>query len=509
MIAKKLLSSLIGLTVAMMSGSGLIAKENKLNVVFILADDLGWGELGCYGQQKIPTPNLDRLASQGVRFTQHYSGAPVCAPSRCVLMTGKHLGHAEVRGNMQARVLYPEFTEGQIPLSESAETIAQQFQRAGYATGAMGKWGLGPVGSTGEPNRKGFDLFFGYNCQAVAHSYFPNYLWRNREQILINERPVPGAKKQPTGEVRFEDWQGQQYAPKLMIAEAERFIESNRERPFFLYLPFIEPHVAMHPPRESVDRFPLEWDTEPYRGQCAYLPNPRPRAAYAAMISDLDSYVGRVMKALDAARVADRTLVVFSSDNGTTHAGQADTHFHIGGADPKFFNSTADLRSYKGSVYEGGIRVPMIARLPGQIVPNTINDSPSYFADWFPTLCDAAGLDRPDNLDGNSLWSELTKKNSDDSSSGEFAKKRRPMVWVFPEYGGQVAVRIGDLKAVRQGLQTKSPGAWEVYNIAKDRAEKHNIAPNEPAFIQQVVEVLRREVSENKHFPLTIPDVAP
>ncbi len=222
-----------------------------------------------------------------------------------------------------------------------------------------------------------------------------------------------------------------------MIAEAEEFIAANCERPFFLYLPFIEPHVAMHPPRESVDRFPKEWDTEPYRGQCGYLPHPRPRAGYAAMISDLDSYVGRIMKALDAAGVTDRTLVVFSSDNGATHPGQADTHFHIGGADPKFFNSTADLRGYKGSVYEGGIRVPTIARLPGKIAANTTNHAPSYFADWFPTLCDAAGFEKPASLDGQSLWSLMTQRENNGEAEKEFSRNRKPMVWYSPSTAGK------------------------------------------------------------------------
>lgn len=484
-------------------------ESSKLNVVFILADDLGWGELGCYGQQKIPTPNIDRLAKEGMRFTQHYSGAPVCAPSRCVLMTGKHLGHAEIRGNMQAKVKFPEFSEGQIPLSASAVTLPQLFQKAGYATGAMGKWGLGPVGSTGEPNRKGFDLFFGYNCQAVAHSYFPKFLWRNSEQLLINERPVPGAKKQPTGEVKLGDWQGEQYAPRLMIAEAEKFIAQNREKPFFLYLPFIEPHVAMHPLPESVDRFPAEWDTEPYRGQCSYLPHPRPRAGYAAMISDLDSYVGRVMKAIDEAGVADRTLVIFSSDNGTTHPGQPDTHFHIGGVDAKFFNSTAGLRGYKGSVYEGGIRVPMIARLPKRIQASSVNPTPSYFADWFPTLCDAAGFAKPADLDGESLWSSLTGNAITNTQATESIQPpdRKPMLWVFPEYGGQVAVRIGSFKAIRQNLKTKSPGPWEVYDLATDSGEQHDLAASKGVFIQQVEALLRQEVAVNENFPLTIPNV--
>lgn len=474
----------------------LPASGEKLNVVFILADDLGWGELGCYGQKKIPTPNIDKLAAEGMRFTQHYSGAPVCAPSRCVLMTGKHLGHAEVRGNMQAKVKFPEFKEGQIPLSAEALTIAQVFQKAGYATGAMGKWGLGPVGSTGEPAAKGFDLFFGYNCQAVAHSFYPAALWRNSEQIALNAKPIPGGAKQPEGEVKMETYIGEVYAPKLMIEEALKFIDTQKEKPFFLYLPFIEPHVAMHPPISSVEKFPKEWDAVPYRGESGYLPHPRPRAAYAAMISDLDGYVGRVMDALAKAGVAERTLVVFTSDNGATHAGPPNTTFHIGGADPEFFNSTAGLRGYKGSVYEGGIRVPMIARLPGKIAAGAVNETPGYFADWFPTLCDAAKLEKPGALDGESLWPVLTGAAS--------VPRAKPMLWVFPEYQGQVAVRMGEFKLTRQSLKTKKPGDWEVYNLAKDIGEKTNIAAEHGELIKQAEVLLRREVSPNANFPLRL-----
>jgi len=476
------------------------AEATKLNVVFVLADDLGWAELGCYGQQKIPTPNLDRLAAGGMRFTQHYSGAPVCAPSRCVLMTGKHLGHAEVRGNQQAKLAFPQFNEGQYPLTAAAKTFPQVFQAAGYATGAMGKWGLGPVGSTGEPNRKGFDLFFGYNCQGVAHSFYPQFLWRNTEQVSINAEPKPGHGKQLAGDVIMEDWLGETYAPTLMIAEAEKFISDNSSKPFLLYLPFTEPHVAMHPPREWVEKFPKEWDTEVYRGLNGYLPHPRPRAAYAAMIHLLDSYVGRVLAALDKAGVADRTLVVFSSDNGATHEGKADPRFHVGGADPKFFNSTAGLRGYKGSVYEGGIRVPGIARLPGRIPAGVVNDTPGYFADWFPTLCEAAGLEKPDSLDGNSLWPVLVGEQ-------KTLKDRKPLVWVFPQYNGQVAVRMGDMKLVRRELNTKAPGDWEVYDLSKDAGEKNNLAGDHAALIARGEAVLRREVADNAVFPLTIPGV--
>lgn len=400
------------------------ADKPRLNVVFMLADDLGWGELGCYGQRRIPTPHLDRLAGQGMRWTQHYSGAPVCAPSRCVLMTGKHSGNAEIRGNLPAKARFPEFSEGQHPLTESALTLPQLFQRAGYSTGAMGKWGLGPVGSTGEPNRKGIDLFFGYNCQSIAHSYFPTHLWRNRERVFINPQPVPGHRKQLEGEIRLEDTQGKTYAPSLMMAEAEKFIATHRDRPFFLYLPFIEPHVAMHPLRKSLDRFPASWDTNVYRGENNYLPHPRPRAAYAAMISDLDGYVGRVLEALDKANLADRTLVIFSSDNGTTHPGTGHHDFHIGGVDARFFNSTAGLRGYKGSVYEGGLRVPMIARLPQTIPAGTVNASPTYFADWLPTLCEAAQLPKPENLDGESFWPAL--------KTATYRTRARPMIWAFP-----------------------------------------------------------------------------
>lgn len=481
--------------------AGINSDQRALNVVFILADDLGWGELGCYGQQKIPTPHLDRLASQGMRFTRHYSGAPVCAPSRCVLLTGRHMGHAEIRGNIQAQKSFPQFTEGQYPLSARALTVAQVFRKAGYATGAIGKWGLGPVGSTGDPNTQGFDFFFGYNCQALAHSYYPTHLWRNAERVPFNDRPVPGHRPQPSGEVRLEAQTAEHYAPTRMVAEAEQFIAEHRKDRFFLYLAFIEPHVAMHPPKASVDRFPNSWDDEPYRGQNGYLPHPRPRAAYAAMISDLDDHVGRVMRALDSAGLTDRTLVVFTSDNGTTHPAGKNPRFGTGGVDSGFFNSTAGLRGYKGSVYEGGLRVPLIVRLPGRIPAGSVNDRPSYFADWFPTLCDAARLKTPRGLDGQSLWPQLMGRKN--------LAQHRPMVWVFPEYGGQVAVRLNDFKAVRQRLKTAQPGAWELYDLKSDPNEQTDLAGRHPELIAQAEAVLRDQVHENPVFPVPIPGLRP
>jgi len=475
------------------------AAAARPNIVFIIADDLGWGELGCYGQEKIPTPHLDQLAAQGTRFTRHYSGAPVCAPARGVLMTGRHLGRAEIRGNQQAKVKFPQFSEGQHPLSAQAVTLPMILQQGGCHTAAFGKWGLGPVGSTGDPNRKGFDLFFGYNCQAAAHSSYPRFLWRNEQRIEINPQPVPGHAREPEGGVTPDSFLGRQYAPLLMVEEAEKFIAAQKGggKPFFLYLAFIEPHVAMHPPKEWVDKFPAAWDAQPYRGENGYLPHARPRAAYAAMIALLDSYAGRVTAALEKAGLTDNTLVVFTSDNGPTHAGKPGSPFHVGGADPKFFNSTAGLRGYKGSVYEGGLRIPCIVRWPGKIKPGAVTDAPSYFADWLPTLCAAAGLPVPEESDGENLWPTLT--------GAPAPAKRKPMVWVFPEYTGQVAVRISRFKVVRTGLKSNKPGPWEVYDIELDPAETRNIASEHADLVRQAQEILKRETAENEVFPLTIP----
>lgn len=468
---------------------------DRPNVVLIVADDLGWAETGCYGQKKIPTPHIDQLATEGLRFNQFYAGAPVCAPSRCVLLTGLHLGHAEIRGNRQASKNFPEFKEGQHPLSDDTNVFPQLFQQAGYATGAMGKWGLGPVGSSGEPNRKGFDLFFGYNCQAVAHSFYPPSLWKNRDKVVINRHPIPGHAKQPRGNVRMEDWIGETYASRPIVAEAEAFIAAHAHQPFFLFLPLTEPHVAMHPPIETVNRFPASWDTTAYRGDNGYLPHPRPRAGYAAMIAELDDHVGRVITALEKAEVTERTLVIFTSDNGTTHAGRADPGFHIGGVDATFFNSTAGLRGYKGSVYEGGLRVPCIVRFPGTISPGQVSNEPAWFPDVFPTVCEAAGLPTPDGLDGVSLWSVLI-------NGGPIENRPSPLLWVFPEYGGQMAVRLGDMKAVRRGLLQPGRSQWEVYDLAKDPGETTDLARDRRDIIQKAVHVLHEETSDNDVFPM-------
>lgn len=487
---------------AAITSSGSQSLAARLNVVLIVADDLGWGELGCYGQQKIPTPNIDRLAASGQRFTQFYSGAPVCAPSRCVLMTGLHLGHAEIRGNRQAKTAFPEFNEGQYPIRSETIIFPELLQQAGYATGAMGKWGLGPVGSTGDPNKQGFDLFFGYNCQAVAHSFYPESLWRNADKVRLNDHPIPGHKKQPEGEVRMEDWIGDTYASRPIVAEAEKFIHDHSETPFFLYCPFTEPHVAMHPPIETVNRFPESWDNTPYRGGNAYLPHPRPRAGYAAMISELDDHVGRVVAAISKAGLMDRTVIIFTSDNGTTHEGRGEPNFHIGGVDASFFDSTLNLRGYKGSVYEGGLRVPCIVRLPDDAGAGRVIDVPAWFPDIFPTVCDVVGIKKPDGLDGVSLWELLKGKKL-------LGSRPSPLLWVFPEYGGQMAVRLGDMKAVRRNMKKKKSEntPWEVYDLATDPGETTDLAEKRPDIVAEAVEFLLKQTSPNSVFPMPNPGI--
>lgn len=468
------------------------------NVVFIMADDLGWGELGCYGQEKIRTPNVDRLAAGGMRFLEAYSGAPVCAPARNVLMTGKHLGHVTIRGNKPATDENGKRVEGQHPIPAEALTIAEVFREAGYVTGGMGKWGLGPVGSTGDPNAQGFDHFFGYNCQRVAHSYFPPHLWRNAEKIEINESPIAPHQRKPEGEVTFDEWQADNYAPALILDEAIEFLHAHANEPFFLYLPFVEPHVAMQPPPELVASYPESWDDRPYRGQCGYLPHPRPHAGYAAMITDLDRHVGRVLDTLDELGLSEETLVIFTSDNGTTHPSNGDEILGVGGVDAAFFNSTNGLRGFKGSVYEGGLRVPLIARWPGHIEPGTATTFPTYFPDQFPTLCEAIGVPTPNGLDGISILPTLTQRSEQAA--------RNPMIWVYPEYGGQVAARFGHWKLVQRNLNRKQRTPWELYDLSEDLSEANNLASEHPEVVRVGVEVLKAQTDANELFPVEIPE---
>ncbi|MEO0416279.1 MAG: sulfatase-like hydrolase/transferase, partial [Verrucomicrobiota bacterium] len=328
--------------------------KDKSNIIFILADDLGINELGSYGQKKIKTPRLDKLAEQGMRFTRAYSGSPVCAPSRCVLLTGKHPGNATVRDN---RSVQPE---GQLPIKESDTTIAQILSDAGYACGAFGKWGLGPTGSTGDPNKKGFDQFFGYNCQAHAHSYYPATLWDNDQLFqLKNDPPIPGHASlaegaDPNDPASYEIFKGTDFAPDQINKRAVQFVKDHQDKPFFLYYPTLIPHVALHVPDEELEPYLAEnWQDPPFTRAdgYGYTPHFTPRAAYAAMITRMDRYIGNVLDAVKDAGLEENTIVIFTSDNGTTHLKQE--------VDYDFFDSVARFRGLKGSLYEGGIRVPL------------------------------------------------------------------------------------------------------------------------------------------------------
>ncbi|MHC4253705.1 MAG: arylsulfatase, partial [Planctomycetota bacterium] len=363
------------------------------NIIYLLADDLGYNELGCYGQRWIRTPHIDALAAEGVRFTDHYSGSPVCAPSRCVLMTGKHSGHAYIRGNKDPKG--PEFDAlrerhgcefpGQHPIPPGEVTIAEVLKGRGYATGAMGKWGLGHWGTTGDPNAQGFDLFYGYNCQRHAHNHYPRYLWRNGVKEAL-----PGNDRKLTGET---------YSQDLITKEAKDFIRANRERPFFLFMPFIIPHLSIQVPESSLAEYRGRIPEAPHKHH-GYLKHPFPRAGYAAMVTHMDRGVGEIMALLGELGLDDDTLVVFASDNGPTYG-------RLGGSDSEFFESAGGFRGLKGSVYEGGIRVPMVARWPGRIAPGAVTSHVSAFWDVMPTLSDVAGAPVPEGLDGVSFLPTL------------------------------------------------------------------------------------------------------
>ncbi|QDV26306.1 arylsulfatase [Aureliella helgolandensis] len=489
-----LLAGLI-LTTALCPRASLQAADQPPNIVFILADDLGYRELGCYGQEKIRTPNIDRLASQGMRFTQHYSGNAVCAPSRCVLLTGKHPGHAHVRNNRSTP------PEGQWPIPASEVTFAELLQQAGYVTGAFGKWGLGGPNSEGEPLKQGIDRFFGYNCQAHAHSYYPSYLWDNSSHLQLTNQPaIPGhgslaADADPKDPLSYEAFKGQDYAPDRINAQALEFIRTHRDAPFLLYYPSVLPHVALHVPDAELEQYTsLGWTDPPFSRAkgFGYTPHFTPRAAYAAMISRLDSYVGRLLDLLDELELSENTIVVFTSDNGTTHLGDE--------VDYTFFKSVGELRGLKGSLYEGGVRVPAIVRWPHHVAAGSESSRVSGFEDWLPTLLEAAGADSsvPQDCDGISLLPTLQGKS----------QKPRPYLYrEFGGYGGQQSLRVGDWKAIRQDMG-KGNLDVELYNLADDIGESQNLAAERPELVQQLTQQMSEVRTPSAEFPL-IPLDAP
>lgn len=431
-----------------------VLSQNAPNVILVLADDLGYGELGSYGQEHIETPNLDRLAAEGMRFTQHYCGAPVCAPSRYVLMTGKNSGHATIRNNLKVQ------TEGQTPIPSGELTLGELLNDAGYATGVFGKWGLGFPGSEGDPLAQGFDRFFGYNCQVHAHNFYPRYLWSDAEKVDLegNDRGLTGA----------------QYSHDVIEAELLEFIRANKDRPFFCYVPSTIPHLALQVPESTLAQYRGRWEETPYEGR-SYLPHPTPRAAYAAMITHLDSSVGRVMELLQELDLEERTLVLFTSDNGATHLNPQ--------VDVEFFKSSGLLRGLKGSVYEGGLRVPLIARWKGQVPAGVTSSHLSAFEDYMPTLAAIAGVELATGTDGVSFLPTLLG----DTKSQE---QHEYLFWDFPGYGGQIAVRRGRWKAVRRGLKKNANAPLELYDLENDPGESVDVAVDHPDIALEMARIM-------------------
>lgn len=476
------------------------ADERKPNIVFILADDLGYRELGSFGQKKIKTPNLDRLASQGMKLTQHYCGNAVCAPSRCVLMTSKHPGHATVRSNKSTP------PEGQWPIFDEDVTLAEVLQDQGYVTGAFGKWGLGGPGSCGDPLVQGINRFFGYNCQAHAHSYYPSYLWDNDKHIELNNNPpVPGHKglakgADPTDPRSYDEFKGQDYAPDRINAAALDFVNANKDRPFFLYYPTVIPHVALHVPDEELKPYlKLGWKDPPFTKASGYgyTPHFTPRAAYAAMITRMDRYIGNILNLLDELGLSDNTIVVFSSDNGTTHLGEE--------VDYNFFESVGELRGLKGSLYEGGVRVPTLVRWPGKVKAGSEDDRVSGFEDWMPTMLDLIGKSEaaPTGIDGISLAPTLLGRK----------QEPRPFLYrEFPSYGGQQTIRVGDWKAVRQKMaraNSLKQVKTELYNIATDIGEKTDVSDQHPDIVARLEKMMAENRVPSDVFPLLPIDPPP
>jgi len=427
------------------------------NIVFILADDLGYGEIGCFGQEKIQTPTIDRLATEGIRLTSHYSGSPVCAPSRCTLLTGQHTGHAIVRNNRELGGWGPDEPEGQYPLPEQTPTLSTSLQNAGYTTGAFGKWGLGGPETTGLPNDQGFDEFYGYLCQRVAHNYYPTHLWKNKEKEMLKGNDVWfSAHQKIESPVSFDQFAAKTYAPDRILEEAVNFIDTHSEEPFFLYFASTIPHVALQIPDKELDAYPKDWDSEPYLGNKGYLPHPRPRAAYAAMITRFDAEVGALFEALVRNGVAENTMVIVTSDNGPSW---------VGGVDLEFFKSSGGLRGRKAQLFEGGIRVPTVVWWPPVIRAGSVNDSPSAFWDWYPTLMQVSKGSAP-LCDGVSLVPLLTDSDK---------TKHRSFYW---EHGNVQAYRSGDWKLLR--FKKKDGVESMLFNLKEDPNETTNLADKFP-----------------------------
>ena len=433
----------------------------KPNIIYILADDLGYGDLSCQGQTHFQTPNIDQLAAEGMTFTQHYAGSTVCSPSRSVLLTGQHTGHTPIRGNKRD-------AKGNWPITAEALTVAEILQQNGYVTGAFGKWGLGYPGSEGDPNKQGFDEFFGYNDQTLAHNYYPYFLNHNQDTVWLekNEGAAQGT-----------------YAPIPIHEQALKFLEDNKDKPFFMYYPSVIPHAELFAPEEYMEKYRGKFLPEKeYEGADEGAPRyktggygsqPESHAAFAAMINLLDDQVGEILDKLKELDIDENTIVIFTSDNGP----------HLeGGADPDYFDSNGPFKGYKRDLYEGGIRMPMLVRWPGKIQAGSKSDHISAFWDFLPTATELVGVETPENIDGISYLPSLLGK--------ENQKEHNYLYWEFHEKNGRLAIRQGDWKLIRYDVFSPEKTTTELYNLANDPGEENNVAKENPDITAKLLHLL-------------------
>lgn len=448
----------------------------KPNIIYILADDLGYGDLSFLGQKKFATPNIDRLAEKGMFFSEHYSGSSVCAPSRACLLSGKHSGKAYIRGNREIK------PEGQEPILSEIELLPEMLRKAGYVSGGFGKWGLGFPGSEGDPLNQGFDEFFGYNCQRLGHHYYPYHLWDGREKVMLEENA--GTAKGV-------------YAPNLIHEKTLEFIEKHKDQPFFCYVASIIPHADLAAPEEYMEKFRGKFPQgKKYKGvdkgarlrQGPYQSQDEPRVAFAAMITLLDDQVGEIVAKTEELGIADNTLIIFTSDNGAHQEG---------GADPDFFDSNGIFRGHKRDLYEGGIHVPMVAYWPGKIAAGSESKQISAFWDMVPTFTELAGVDAPDDIDGISITPSLL-------GNGE-QSDHNYLYWEFHERGGRIAVRKGKWKAVKYNHSKDSASHVELYDLSKDRSETKDVSGEYPEIVQELVKYMKEAHTESEIFPFKAP----
>ncbi len=489
-ISHYILICLFTVLTATLNSQTVFAQKSPPNIIIIFADDLGYGELGSYGQKIIQTPNLDKLASQGMRFTDFYSSSALCAPARCQLLTGLHSGHGAVRANFEMANGPASFTDelekGQLPLPDQAHTIAEMLKPLGYATACIGKWGLGMADTEGNPNQQGFDYFFGYLDQKQAHNYYPTHLWENGKSVALNNKPLTVHTRispDQASDETYNSFIGNEYSVALMAKKAAQFIRDQKEKPFFLYYALTLPHLALQVPMEELDFYKGKFEETPYLGDKGYCPVKYPKSTYAAMITYLDKKVGEIIKQLEDNGQRENTLIIFTSDNGAA--------FPVGGTDPEFFNSNGDLRELKGSLYEGGIRIPFIASWPTRIKPGSVSRHVAAQYDIKATLADLLKVTIP-QTDGISFLPELVGKKQ---PQHEF------LYFELFEYGGQQAVRMGDWKAIKRNMMKDKNAKWELYNLKSDIGERDNAAEKYPSIIKKMDQAAKQSHQHHNTVP--------